>query len=195
MTYPERGGQQPPFPQPYQGHGGQQLPGKPRRSYKGWLVASVILNVILLVAAASATSQQRPVAPSSSPQAAASTPAAKTSAPPSAAPARSPAPAPVAAVSRTRTIATFTGSGIENTPQFTIGGDGTWKLDWTYNCSSDGGSGNFIVGEDQDDFSGVNVNELGPGGHGSTWAYSDAGTHYLAINSECEWRVKVIGQP
>lgn len=28
----------------------------------------------------------------------------------------------------------------------------------------------------------------------STWAYGDAGTHYLAIASECDWTVKVIDE-
>lgn len=185
MTFPGPGGQQPPLSQPYQDPSGQQLPEKPRRSYKRWFIASAILNVILIMVAAS-----HQAAPSSSPQGA-SAPAATPSAAATSTP--TPSAAPVAVTSRT--IARFTGSGIENTPKFVIGGDGTWKLDWTYNCSSDGGSGNFIVGEDQDDPNGVNVNELGPGGHGSTWAYNDAGSHYLAINSECDWTVKVIRQP
>ncbi len=27
-----------------------------------------------------------------------------------------------------------------------------------------------------------------------TWAYDDAGTHYLEINSECSWTVTVIDE-
>jgi hypothetical protein len=29
----------------------------------------------------------------------------------------------------------------------------------------------------------------------STWAYDDGGTHYLEINSECAWKVKVVDEP
>jgi hypothetical protein len=29
----------------------------------------------------------------------------------------------------------------------------------------------------------------------STWAYGDAGTHYLEINSECDWTVRVLDEP
>ena len=39
----------------------------------------------------------------------------------------------------------------------------------------------------------VNVNELGHHGHGHTFGYSDRGRHYLQVDSECSWRLKVIG--
>ena len=91
-------------------------------------------------------------------------------------------------------VATFSGKGIENTPKFTVGRD--WKLEWSYNCSSFGLKGNFIVFEDGGrDLSGVRVNELGKGGHSTTYAYNDAGRHYLAVDSECAWKAKVIGTP
>lgn len=100
--------------------------------------------------------------------------------------------APAAAPSG-KTVATFSGSGIENTPKFTV--TDTWKLDYSFDCSGFGTSGNFIVDEDGgSDFSGVSVNELGMGKSGSTYAYGDAGTHYLQINSECSWNVKVIDE-
>jgi hypothetical protein len=71
----------------------------------------------------------------------------------------------------------------------------TWKLDYSFDCSSFGTSGNFIVNEDGgSDFSGASVNRLGTGKSGSTYAYGDAGTHYLQINSECSWSVKVIDE-
>jgi hypothetical protein len=44
-------------------------------------------------------------------------------------------------------------------------------------------------------FNGASVNELGNGAHGSTYVYGDNGKHYLSVNSECSWRLKVIGQP
>jgi hypothetical protein len=87
------------------------------------------------------------------------------------------------------TVAVFSGSGIENTPRFTV--PATWKLAWQYNCASFGQAGNFQVYEDGTSGR-VNVNELGKGGHGATFGYSDAGSHYLEVNSECRWRLKII---
>jgi hypothetical protein len=105
-----------------------------------------------------------------------------------------PAPATTAPpVTAGKTVATFSGSGIENTPKFTV--TDTWKLDYSFDCSGFGGSGNFIVNEDGgSDFSGASVNGLGLGKSGSTFAYGDAGTHYLQVNSECSWSVKVIDE-
>lgn len=98
-------------------------------------------------------------------------------------------PAPVKA----HVVATFSGSGIENTPKFTV--TSTWKLDYSFSCRNFGSSGNFIVYEDGgNNFNGVDVNDLAVSKTGSTWAYDDAGTHYLEINSECAWTVKVIDE-
>ena len=108
--------------------------------------------------------------------------------------AASPAAASSAPAAKPHTVATFTGSGIQNTPRFTV--TSTWKLAYSFDCSAFGGTGNFIVSEDGDsDFGGVTVDELGAGKRSSTWAYNDAGTHYLAVNSECSWTVKVIDEP
>jgi hypothetical protein len=148
-------------------------------------ISAGIFAIVILSIALSGGSQPPP-APASAAGPAAS--ASATAAPAEAAPPPAPAPVP-------RVLATFTGSGIQNTTQFTIGGDGNWNLDWTYNCAAFGTSGNFIVGEDQDglDPSGVNVNELGNGGTGTAHAYGDAGLHFLDVNSECSWTMKVIG--
>lgn len=92
-----------------------------------------------------------------------------------------------------KTVATFSGSGIQNTAKFTV--TDTWKLSYSFDCSGFGSSGNFIVNEDGgSDFNGASVNELGSGKSGSTYAYGDAGTHYLQVNSECSWNVKVIDE-
>ncbi len=116
--------------------------------------------------------------------------------------ASSSAPASPAAVQAThsaravaaRTVATFTGSGIQNTAKFTV--TATWKLVYSFNCSAFGGSGNFQVDEDGgSDFSGVSVNDLAASKSASTWAYNDSGTHYLAVNSECSWKLKVVDEP
>ena len=87
-------------------------------------------------------------------------------------------------------IARFSGSGIENTRRFTIGGNGNWKLKWSYDCASFG-KGNFAVLENG--LGTVDVNELGLRGHGTTRGYGDAGQHYLQVNSECTWKMRVLG--
>jgi hypothetical protein len=93
----------------------------------------------------------------------------------------------------TSVVATFSGSGIKNTPTFTVGA--TWKLDYTYDCADAGGSGNFIVDEDGgNDMTGASVNELGASGSSSTWVYNDAGTHYLEVDSECSWTMKIVDE-
>ena len=101
-----------------------------------------------------------------------------------------------AAAPKPHVIARFAGSGIESTRQFTIGGAGSWVLRWSYNCAAFGQSGNFQVDEDKGgaDFNGANVNELGRHGHGLTHVYSDAGRHFLEVDSECSWRMRVVGQ-
>jgi hypothetical protein len=92
-----------------------------------------------------------------------------------------------------KTVATFSGSGIENTPKFTV--TDTWKLSYSFDCSNFGSAGNFQVYEDGgNDFSGVSVNDLAMSKTGSTYAYADGGTHYLEVNSECSWTVKVIDE-
>jgi len=110
------------------------------------------------------------------------------------APAAAPATQAAAPKPAARTVAKFSGSGQENTPQFTV--TATWKLEWSYDCSAFGTTGNFIIDEDGGgDLSGVNVNELGNGKSGTTYAYGDGGTHYLSVNSECDWHVRVIDEP
>lgn len=91
-----------------------------------------------------------------------------------------------------RTVATFSGSGDQNTPRFTVGT--TWKLSYSFDCSSFGQAGNFQVEVDGGNDPALTVNDLGDGESGSTLAYDDAGTHYLQIVSQCAWNVKVIDE-
>ena len=89
-------------------------------------------------------------------------------------------------------VMTFKGSGIKNSPKFTTGDD--WTISYTYDCSHDGGEGNFIVEiytDGEMDFGPGGVNELGRKGSDSSPVYGDAGQHYLSVNSECSWTVKV----
>jgi hypothetical protein len=111
---------------------------------------------------------------------------------PSASPPAAPSSPPPTHSLAGKTVATFSGSGIENTPKFTV--TDTWKLSYSFDCSNFGSQGNFQVYEDGgNDFS-LSVNDLAKSKSGSTYAYGDAGTHYLEINSECSWTVKVIDQ-
>lgn len=89
-------------------------------------------------------------------------------------------------------IATFTGSGDENTAPFSV--PGNWVLKWHYSCSAgDGGSGTFIVNEDNgQDKNGADVNEHGAGGTGETHVYGDAGDHYLSVTAWCNWKIQVV---
>lgn len=172
----------PQFPGQYQPQ--YQPPRQRRRSHglrNAFLaVASIIILIIVIAGVGAAISGGKTSGSASSPAA---------SQPPASGTATAPATA-----SRATVLATFTGSGDETTRKFTIGGDGTWKLDWSYSCAAFGQSGNFIVsGDGGNDVNGVNVNELGNDGKGGTWAYSDAGSHYLSVNSECSWHVRVIG--
>jgi hypothetical protein len=96
--------------------------------------------------------------------------------------------ASAAARTGARVIATFSGSGIANTARFTV--SGTWRLDYSFNCSALGQAGNFIVMEDGS-FGAMAVDELAESKTGSSYAYSDAGRHYLEIDSECSWTVRV----
>jgi len=100
---------------------------------------------------------------------------------------------PAATAVKPHTVATFTGSGIENTSRFTV--TSTWKLSYSFDCSSFGSAGNFAVDEDGgSDFNGVSVDDLATSKTGSSWAYSDAGTHYLEIDSECDWHVTITDE-
>jgi hypothetical protein len=87
-------------------------------------------------------------------------------------------------------ITRFNGSGTQNTATFTT--PDSWHLSWSY-WSCPGGTSNFQVTEYNADGTidpnGVSVNELGTGrGPVATYAYGDAGTHYLSVNTEgCSW--------
>lgn len=117
----------------------------------------------------------------------AAAPSPVTSAPATPRPFSSPIQAP-------QVIARFNGSGTENTRPFTV--PDSWHLSWEY-WACDGGTGNFIVNEDNTDgsadFNGISVNELGDGrGPVATYAYGDTGTHYFSVDSECSWSLAVV---
>lgn len=182
--YPQPGpyqqSQQPQFQPAYQ-QPPQYAPQPPRGSRKGWAAIGClgVGGLFVLIAALGASrSSQSP---------AATAPAAGTQA---AAPAQS---TPAARAAAPKTVATFTGSGTQKTAQFTV--TSTWALSYAFDCSSFGYKGNFQVFTDGgSDFSGVTVNDLAMSKSAVTYAYNDAGTHYLEVSSECSWTVKVIDQ-
>jgi hypothetical protein len=97
---------------------------------------------------------------------------------------------PAAGSGSNQIITRFNGSGTQNTATFTT--PDSWHLSWSYWGCPDGSS-NFQVFEYNSDGSidanGISVNELGTGrGPVATYAYGDAGSHYLSVNTEgCSW--------
>lgn len=161
-------------------------PRPPRRPswaarHKGLTVFLSLCGLVFVIGIAAAAAS-----PSSSSPSAASAP------PPAQTQAAVPPASSRAAVAAAKTVATFSGSGITNTAQFTV--SSTWKLDYSFDCSNFGYAGNFIVMEDGGLSSAMNVNELAMSKTGSSYAYDDAGTHYIEVNSECSWTLKVIAE-
>jgi hypothetical protein len=96
----------------------------------------------------------------------------------------------------TRVLAVYVGQGSANTSRFTIGGPGTWKVAWSYDCAGLAPPGGFTLGQDGSaSVAGARVAESGLAGHGMTWARRGSGTHYLAIRTPCRWRLIVTSFP
>jgi hypothetical protein len=117
--------------------------------------------------------------------AATSTPAAPDS---SAAAVESPSP-----IASPQVLLDVTGSGIKTTQKFTAAAD--WDLEWSYDCTSTGSTGNFIVTVFDGDGSlsqNAGVNELDKGGSGVEH-FHVGGSLYLEMNSECSWHVVAKG--
>lgn len=144
---------------------------------------------------AQAPSQATPSTPSTTPVKQA-TPAAT----PKPAPAPVPAPTPIPAPQPTpapvpvqpQTVMSISGSGSKSTQTFTV--NDSWQMQWSYDCSSTGGQGNFQVfiftgaGAMSEDNEGVN--QLGASGSDTEY-YHTGGSYYLEVNSECNWNIKV----
>ena len=157
-------------PGPGRGHGGPPR----RRRHTGrniFLSLAIVVLIIIIAAVASSGSGSSKAAATST----GGTAAAPTSAPPA---------APV----KPHVIAVFHGDGIQNTPQFTT--PASWVLRYSFDCAAFGQSGNFAVTESG--LGSVAVNRLALRGHGVTRGYSDAGRHYLEVNSECRWTMRVV---
>lgn len=87
----------------------------------------------------------------------------------------------------------MSGSGIQNTRTFTV--PASWQVQYSFDCSSFGTSGNFIVSVYNVDGSPsldniADVNRLSLSGNGTQYYYV-GGTYYLSVNSECDWSIAV----
>lgn len=94
-----------------------------------------------------------------------------------------------------RILDTYIGLGSANTSQFTIGGTGTWKLAWSYDCTGAGTPGTFAVSQHGPGRGGHGyVHRSGMAGQGVSWAHHDAGLHFLEIRTRCRWRLTVASR-
>ena len=94
-----------------------------------------------------------------------------------------------------RTVTVYIGTGSATTSQFSIGGDGSWKLAWSYSCTRLDSDGIFSIGQDgQSSRDGTSVAKSGTAGRGARRIRHDAGTHYLLISSLCRWRIRVTSR-
>ena len=175
--------QQPAWQQPYPPqyapqpqYGRQPPPGSRHTARNVIAVIGGVISLIIVISVAANSGKGTQTA--GSPQA---VPSAQGAAPASTA----------AAQAVAKTVATFSGSGLTNTPQFTV--TSTWKLEYSFDCSDFGQSGNFIVMEDGS-FGAMAVDALALHKAGTSYAYDDAGTHYLEVNTECAWTAKVIDE-
>jgi hypothetical protein len=188
MSYQQPGpgyGQQPPAAQ-----WGAPQPQPPKKSKVVPILIGVGAFIIVLVIIGAATGGKG----KSSDDAKGSTPSTSQPAAPAAdttAPSKAPAKAkPKPAVAKT--VLTESGHGIKTTAKFTVHGD--WDLHYTYDCTSFGFQGNFIVTTGGTDFPEPLANEIGKKGSDVTHQH-DGGTLYLDINSECSWTAKVVDIP
>lgn len=166
-----------PQPQPQ-----QPQPKKKHRKWP-WITLGILVVLIVIISTTSHSSNT----PSTS------TPAGATATQQPAAPVAATTVAPTTTPAPT-VVYSKTGSGTGTTPNFTVGAE--WQIDWTYNCSNFGGSGNFIITPVGSGGTGIGlnpVNELGASGADTAYEHDAAGTFNLQVNSECNWTVKVIG--
>jgi hypothetical protein len=89
-------------------------------------------------------------------------------------------------------LLSLSGSGTKSTQALSVPQE--WGLAWTYDCSSFGPKGNFIVSVynsdgTPSDVSGVN--QLGRSGSDTEY-FHQGGNLYFVINSECRWTIRVL---
>lgn len=99
------------------------------------------------------------------------------------------APAPATtAQPKPAVVFTTSGDGIKKTASFTTGPE--WSVTYTFDCASSGGTGNFML--DVGDNMGESLaNALAAKGGDTSYEHDNPGKHYLSVNSECNWTLKV----
>jgi hypothetical protein len=106
---------------------------------------------------------------------------------------------PTPAAPKPKVLLNLSGNGIENSPPFLVT-ESQLTVTYSYDCSADGGTGNFIADLEYGNQSSLNsddqsiANALGSGATNvATTIYpADPGNqYYLSVNSECSWTVTV----
>ncbi len=183
MNYTEQHQYQPPvYQQP------PQPPVKPPagRSKRPWLWIVIALIIGFAVGYAAH------VPPTSDTTTTTSVATAQPTNQPTQVPTKAVTPTPTHALKWT-TVQTFSGNGTKKTSVFNVPGD--WKLVWTCDPASFGGSYNVIVDVDNADstpFDAGAVNTICASGntHGETEEHQ-SGQVYLAVNSEAAWSISI----
>jgi len=102
-------------------------------------------------------------------------------------------PPPVPKPAPPQTLLTLSNEGGETTQSFVVPPNAAqWDVQWTYNCSANGGAGNFAVevfNESGRDLNDAAVSQTGTGGSGTQY-YQDQGTFSLQITSNCIWSIQ-----
>jgi hypothetical protein len=188
-SQPPYGGQGPYGQQPQPGYQppSPQQPKRKRHIVRNVLLGIVGLVVIIIVATAVSGGGK------ASPPAASNPGPVVTSA-------AAASPAAAAPPAKPRVLLRFGGSGIRNSAPFDVG-SGALTVHYTFDCSSFGQAGNFqadLVYGNQSSLSGDDqpvANALALSGSTTTTVYpQDPGKdYYLAVNSECSWKVRVSG--
>jgi hypothetical protein len=171
-----------------------QKPPKEKHTARNILgiVGGIVVLIIIISVATGGGSKNS--AATSSPAAADPGTSASSSFQASAAPS-SAAPSPSAAF-KAQQLLDVSGSSQYQTARYTVGGSGDYDIDWTYNEGTMGSQVNFqIYGDGGNDDSVTDPNQLGTGGSGVVHVYNDPGTHYLQVNSEGNWTLKVVTTP
>jgi hypothetical protein len=182
------------YQQPY-----SQAPYPPMRPVKkkvnpwligcGTLFGVAVLGGGCMAVLGAAISKNAPAASGSPSAVAASSPAVVVATKAAAKAKATVAPKPVAPP-QPKIVLTVSGNGIKTTQSFSVTGD--WDLQYSYDCASFGSQGNFAV---SDDTGMPLINELGAKGSDTTHQHGGAGKMYLSVNSECQWKIKVVQLP
>lgn len=157
----------------------------PKRKRGRWIVVG-LFGLLVALAAAAALGGTKDDSPAAGSSAISSAPPALISPAAVDVPSLAPPPPPAKQV-----VLTLAGNGTKTSKSFTTGPD--WSVKYTFDCSGFlGGTGNFQVFVYTDGASDdIPVNALDASGADTTYQHDDAGSHYLVLNSECNWTVTV----